>query len=557
MSTTRRIYFYAVTIITLGIFAAGIRNLLALLFDITIKGSPVVGPDFARQQLSLSLAMIIIGGPLWFWFWKTVQRYAASNDMETGAASRKLFLNLVLTATALVILFTGRDFLSWLLAGLPQAQFSSGGLATLTVAALVWFYHGRISEAEGHPSSAARTLRRWYVYVLSGWSLVWLATAVVQIVNISLRSLPIWGDVIVAGEFWTNSLRNNIATMAMGTGFWVFHWLRMAEGDLDSTLRQVYLYLLAILNSAIAGLVAFTTILYWLFNRAFGGASNVQFLTWTIPMILLTTAIWSYHERLAVEEAREFDERRFSAQRVHLYLMSLIGLGTMIAGLIALMGILLDFLINAVSTGPVAVAPGWWRSQLSLSLSLLLVGTPLWLNYWNRILRRVAEGTAIEWAARSRRVYLYLVVAAAIITLAADLVNIVYQALNGLLQTTSVADVLKKSKWSLQTLLIAAPVLLYHLRTVRQDLRRGAEAVAVHKSVTLLVTDGARDLITQIEGKLGFRVQVLTALQQEEMPMLSDEELTSLADNIRAAPGTKVMLVVTGGKIIVTPYESK
>ncbi|MBI2830596.1 MAG: hypothetical protein HYX81_05505 [Chloroflexi bacterium] len=558
MSTTRRIYFYAVTIITLGIFAAGIRNLLSLIFDITVKGSmAVVGVAFVKQQLSLSLAMIIIAGPLWYWFWRSVQRYATGNETETGAAVRKLFLNLVLMAMSLVALFTGRNFLIWLMAGLPQAEFSPSGIATFIVAGLVGTYHWHISEEEGHPSGAAKTLRRWYVYILSGWSLVWLATAVVQIAVVLLRSLPVWDNIIVAGQFWNNSTRNNLATIAFGAGFWVFHWLRMAKNDFDSTLRQVYLYLLAILNSAIAGLVAFATILYWLFNRAFSGTNNFQFLTWTIPTLLVATAIWNYHEHLAMEEASEVSERRFSAQRIHLYLMSLVGLGTMIAGIIALIGILLDLLINAVSTGPITVASGWWHSQLSLSLSLLLVGTPLWLNYWNRILRRTAEGTAIEWAARSRRVYLYLVTAAAIVTLAADLVNIVYQALNGLLQTTGITEILKNSKWSFQSLFIAAPVLVYHLRTLRRDLHRGAEAVAAHKSVTVLASNTAQDLVMQIEDRLGFGVHLLSALQQEEAPVLSDEELTKLASDIQAAPGPKVMLVVAGGKIIVIPYEGK
>ena len=58
MSTTRRVFFYLVTIITLGIAAAGVGQLLSLVFDLTLKApsAPEVGrAGFIQQQLSLGL----------------------------------------------------------------------------------------------------------------------------------------------------------------------------------------------------------------------------------------------------------------------------------------------------------------------------------------------------------------------------------------------------------------------------------------------------------------------------------------------------------------------
>jgi len=42
MTTARHIWLYLITIIALGIFAAGVGQLLALLFDVTIKGSYMI-----------------------------------------------------------------------------------------------------------------------------------------------------------------------------------------------------------------------------------------------------------------------------------------------------------------------------------------------------------------------------------------------------------------------------------------------------------------------------------------------------------------------------------
>lgn len=64
MNTIRRFWFYAITLVTLGIFAAGVGQLLTLLFDMTIKSSYLtqVGETaFNQQQLSLGLAMTVIG----------------------------------------------------------------------------------------------------------------------------------------------------------------------------------------------------------------------------------------------------------------------------------------------------------------------------------------------------------------------------------------------------------------------------------------------------------------------------------------------------------------
>ncbi len=566
MTVTKRVWFYVVTLITLGIFAAGVGQLLSLLFNVTIKSSylPQVGQaNFIQQQLSLSLAMLVIGGPLWFFFWRAIERRVAGVPEETGSAMRKLFLNLILTVTALTGLVAASKFLSWLMAGLPVAQFSSGGLATLIAAGIIWYYHWRISEAEGHPSPAARTLRRWYVYILSGFGLVWLAVNLVQLVNIAVLNLPISGVSLVQAPFWNSTVQHSISRIVLGGLVWYFHWVRIARGDFDSTLRQVYFYLLAILGSAVAALVALTFSLYRVLLWATGevvisAGPHFQFLGWALPTILVGAAVWGYHRLLAQEEATQVNEQRLSAQRVHIYLMSFLGLGTLVSGLIILFGVIIDLIINAGGT-PVAITPGWWRNQLSLCLALLLVGAPMWLYYWSQALRRAEVAGLVEWRARSRRIFLYFIVGAFIVTLAADLVNIVYQLINGMLQGNFGINVLRNSKWSIETLAVAAPLLYYHWQIVRGEQRSGAEVAAVHKTVTILISAQSADLVSKIEDKLGFKVRVLhkVGAAGEEITTLSDEEVGKLAMDVQSAPSTKVFLVAESGKIIVIPYQGK
>ncbi|MFH1382252.1 MAG: DUF5671 domain-containing protein [Chloroflexota bacterium] len=564
MSTARRVYFYLVTGITLGIFAAGVGQLLTLLFDVTIKSpylTQIGGRAFNQQQFSLGLAMVIIGGPLWALFWRAVQRRTAGNPEEIGAGMRKLYLNLILVITALTWLNTTSSFLRWLIAGVPLEQFMAGELATVIVTGAIWYYHWHVSETEGHHSPVARTLRRWYIYILSAFGLIWLAAGPVLLINTAVLSLPIPGT-IARSQFWNAIAQTSVTWILLGGLAWYFHWFRMAKADFASVLRQVYFYLLAILGGAIAALTALTISFYQILIWVFGGVTipvgqHFQFLGWSIPTILVGAAIWAYHRWLAQEEAGQTQERWLSPQRIHFYLMSFLGLGTLVAGLITLFGVLIGLIVTSLST-QLAIDPGWWRNQLSLCLALLLVGTPMWLYYWGRILQRAATGGVAEWRSRSRRIYLYVIVGVTIITLAADLVNIVYQVLNGVLQSSPGINVLRETRWSLQSLVVAAPLLWYHWRIVRIDQHRGAETAAVHKNVTLLAGSQMGDMVTRIEDKLGFKIRVLYQVGTEESTVtLSDEELTKLTEDIQAAPSTRVMLVPFGGKITVLPYREK
>ncbi len=274
---------------------------------------------------------------------------------------------------------------------------------------------------------------------------------------------------------------------------------------------------------------------------------------------VVAAAVWTYQKQVGQDEVAQLRERQLSARRIYFYLMSFLGLGTLIAGLIIVLGILLELLTNAVSLGLVTVSPGWWRQQLSLSLALLLVALPIWVYYWSGVLRMVAEGGVAERVSRSRRIFIYVIVGVAIITLAADLVNIVYQSLNGLLQGAFGAEVLRGSKWSLQTLVVAIPVLWYHWHVLRQDQRLGAEKLPLPKTVTMLAGEPAAGLVSRIEERLGSPIRRLRYLGRapKNIPDLSDEKVDELVGDIKAAPGDKVMLVIAGGKVVVLPYQEK
>ena len=561
MSTVRRVFFYVLALITLGILTAGLINLLSLSFDTILARFTLAEIGDIKQQLSLGIAMVVIGGPLWFLFWGTIQRHTANNADEAGSSLRAFFLNFVLIVSAFVTAVTLSMLLAWLMGGCRPDRFSPGSTAALIVFAAVWYYHWRVSASERPATQVADTVRRWYIYILSAAGLIWLSAGLVQLLYTAFISLTIWQGVMVRGSFWNDGTRSAVAWMLTGGLVWAFYWFYMARADSKSSLRQVYFYLLTILGGAIAGLIALTVtaykILYWLMGGDKDIVGYFQFLGWSIPTILVAACIWFYHLRIAEEEAATEQEHQLSARRVHHYLMAFLGLGTLIAGLIILLGIPLDWVINTLKPETIVMEPGWWNNHLSLGMSMLIVSIPLWLYYWGQITGMADMGGVVERRARSRRIYLYVIIGAAVVMLAADLVNIVYQLLNGLLSGNLGLEALRNMKWSLQTVFIAVPVLIYHLGIARQDQLLGAETGAVPKKVTVLLSDNKSPAVLLLEQKLGYKVRRVRYAGQPayNVPQLSDDEANRLASEIRAAPAGNVMLVLFEGNVMVLPYK--
>ena len=561
MSTVRRVFFYILTLITLGILTAGLINLLSLSFDTILARFTLAEIGDIKQQLSLGIAMVVTGGPLWFLFWGTIQRHAADAADELGSSLRAFFLNLVLIVSAFVSIFTFNVLLVWLMGGWRPDQFSPGSTAALIVFAAVWYYHWRVSSSEGQATQVADTVRRWYIYILSAAGLIWLSVGLVQLIDMAFTALPIWAGVMVRGSFWNSGTRSAVAWILTGGLVWAFYWFYMARADSKSSLRQVYFYLLTILGGAIAGLIALTftayKILYWLLGGDKDVVGYCQFLGWSMPTILIAACIWFYHLRMAEEEAATEQEHQLSARRVHHYLMAFLGLGTLIAGLIILLGIPLDWVINTLKPETIVMEAGWWNNHLSLGISMLIVSIPLWLYYWGQITAMADRGGVVERRARSRRIYLYVIIGASVVMLAADLVNIVYQLLNGLLSGNLGIEALRNAQWSLQTVFIAVPVLLYHLRIARQDQLLGAETGAVPKKVTVLLSDNKSPAVLLIEQKLGYKVRRVryTGQPAYNVPQLSEGEAEQLASAIRAAPAGNVIVVLFEGNVMVLPYN--
>jgi len=566
VSTTRRVYFYAVCLVTLVLAAWGMGLLLSLIFDSLLGTHPAIARtrSYPSQQLALGLSMLVIAGVVWTIHWRIVQKLSAANPKEGGAAIRKLYLNSILTASALTALITGTAIMRWILGGAPSGESRSGALAALLVSLAVWYYNWRVDTADAPPNPGGKTLQRWCWYVLAGWSMVVMSLGAINILALLLDRGISSGDSFAQGQLWNSHMQLRVAGIMLGLPWWAFHWLHAARNDQGSSLRQVYLYLFAITAGALTTLVSLSVTVFRVLQLLFGSALNwqtgVNSFVWTLPAGLLGVAVWTYHWQIARDESGNIEERQSSARRVYHYIMSGLGLAGIASGGVSLIGLTINIVLGAIDPSSVMVStPGWWKDQLALFLVLLGIGLAVWLHFWPKVQGQVIR-SSVERAARSRKVYLYTFLCISIIAVVAGLIDIVYQTLNALLQSNTVFDTLDRMKWGIQAFLVAAPSVMYHFALLRDDIRGGSERAKESRTISIIVPrEAAQKIVTRLELALGQHLRTISFEGETAAPWgeLSEEQTQTIIRSIAASPHPRLLVIYQDAEWKVLPYEER
>lgn len=562
MSNIKRLYLYGVAFAALMVAVQGLVTMVGPLVDRLLPAQLLVGG--LATPFSLGLAMVIPGLPLWLLLWRATQRSLSRSPEEAGSALRKLYLNALLFISAAVTLAAAIRTLSWLL-GSGEAHLDGSTLARLLVWGSLWSYHWRVESSEGQPTPASKTLRRWYVYLTSGYSLTLLVTGAGIVLAILLSGLyaAVSEATVVngSGSLWKDQMRMGVAFVGLGWLWWSFHWLYAARGDRESVLRQVYLYLLAVLGGIVTTLITVGILLYQTLRFLLGGvtvsaAAHFHFLAGVLPALLLGMALWLYHWRVVQEEGAEVPSRLMGAGRSYRYIMAALGLASLATGTTILIQLGLSFLDLARPSDVINVG-GWWQDSFSAAVAALVVGMPVWLYFWSRAQAGALEQEKEERRALPRRLFLYLVLAAALLGLLGNLSFFLFKLFNALLQGDLSLDVVRETRWSVGVATTAVVFVIYYWGILRQDQRSGVEAAVNRKEVVVLVGEAAASLLPRLEEALGGKPRVMYNLAtDEEPPALSPEDLQALAERVAAAPGSRVLLVVGREGVSMYPYRS-
>ena len=224
MKTVRRLYFYAVALISIEVVLWGLINLLRSIVTQTVGGT--------AEVLAQALALTLVGLPIFLFHWLWAQRLSARDDEERTASLRAIFFYGMLLGTLIPLI---QNLLALVMRTLLVAsrlepgraifgptQTASDNLIAIVINGLVALYFWSILQREwrGLAGQANFTdVRRLYRYLWVIYGLLMTIFGVQQILRF-IFFVP--GGVL--GELTRDTAVNGLALLIIGTPVWLYAW---------------------------------------------------------------------------------------------------------------------------------------------------------------------------------------------------------------------------------------------------------------------------------------------------------------------------------------------
>jgi hypothetical protein len=496
MKTIRRLYFYAIALISLEVVLWGLINLLRT----ALTGDIVPGVE----TLARALALILVGVPIFFLHWTWVQRTAQRDEEEHAATLRAVFLYGALLLLLIPAVQNGLALIDRLLlesSGINVYQAIFGGTQTwkdnliaigFNLVAAAYFHNVLQKDWKSIPDKESfADVRRLYRYIWLIYSLTMVVFGAQQILRYAFY-IPSG----MLGELGRETFVNGLALLVVGTPIWVFTWKTCQDALVDSAeqgsfIRMGVLYLLALVGviavTTSAGLVL-NTILLWILGKPMTGVEFVRQVGGPISILIPLAVVWAYYGHwLNVDiQAVPDTQRRSGLRRFYFYILSLIGLVAAFIGIALLLSVVIDQLGGWALWGDAI------RDRTAGAIATLAAGLPLWLMTWRPMQAdALAEGADGDHARRSliRKTYLYLVIFAAVIGLMSSAIALVYQLLTALLGSRP-ENLASNTLNDTQLLVLFTGLLLYHVSALRRDNTRSADSLSTrHADFRVMVFD--------------------------------------------------------------------
>jgi len=549
MKTIRRLYFYAVALISIEVVVWGTINLLRSIFT----ANKIVD---SASTLAQALSLILVGVPIFLVHWMWAQRVSAKDDEEKTATIRAFFFYGILLGTLIpavqnLLALIDRTFLATAnlytsRAILGGTQTWSDNLIAIVVNLLIAAYFWNILKDEWRTLPETENfaeIRRLYRFI---WMLYGLLLAIFGAQQALDYAFTLSAESVL-GAIGRETVVNAIALMVVGAPIWFFSWRILQNVLPDPAERESYLLLS--LGGVIVVLTAGGNLIYRLLMQALGEGGNfsefMQNIGGPISIGLPFAVIWAYYGKW-LNQQFAFDEdvpRRAGKQRLYFYILSFLGLAATFFAIASLFSVVIDLIFTRSY-----LSSSGFASALSTALAALIAGLPLWLLTWRPMqAEALTEDSVGDHARRSviRKTYLYLVLFASVIggmisggTLIFTLIN---SALGG-----DTGDIAKSALNSLQVFALFVVLLLYHLSALRRDGAARADALeAKQESFKLVVLDDG-------DGKFGESVRVAFAKRAPKVPVT----VVNIKDGIPA--DLKADAVVLSGSLAMnTPKNAE
>ncbi len=258
----RRVYIYAVSVVTLAMAAMGSGGVIyAILREgyesvFTLPVLVATQGGLWGEDMRNGLALAIVGGAGWCAHYLYFARGEARSVIRQAYLFASALVGGYATAgVGLGILLFG--LLVWLI-GVPEEdgaaahfRFLTDGTVVLGVGAALWLYHRTALRREAHlsPMGEAST-ERVYSYFAAAAGLAVLTTgAGIAVSNVVAILFEDARGVVAGSDFWRNPVALSITLVLLGAPAWGYHWWtaqRRAEAtgaeERASLARRIFMF---------------------------------------------------------------------------------------------------------------------------------------------------------------------------------------------------------------------------------------------------------------------------------------------------------------------------
>lgn len=554
MGIVKRLYLYGAAAISLLVLAAGIENLLSLALGgvaDALGATVIAGESPAREQLSLAIALVAVGAPIFAIHWWLIARgwngadEAAADDRRS--AIRAFHMALVATVSIAVALYAAQRLLEPVFGAIlgvarSDAPWTEGAVvdnvALLVVAVPVWWLHMARRNADLrhdrlHGGSAWLTRLNRY-----GWAFIGLMTLLVgasQLIQTVASALVGQPDISGNQDWSVGFLASSLAAIIAGFIVW---WLHdrdarqaigdaavIGEDDRSTALRATYFGAILLVALAIGGLTiagAITELGRVLLGVAdsFGVRAFLESvlgpLLVAVPFVVTGWIGWRVMRREAAEAG---DLALAAAERLRLHLTALVGIIFLTVGAARLGALLVELVLGQVG------GDDFIRQELVWCIAQVLVGSVLWLPAWSAIVARRTTDPATERLAKTARAYLLLVVGGALVAVVPSTVFVLFRFINTVLGggATNLGSDLPIP---LAIVVVGAVVAAYHGRLVVSDMRLAAaqQPAATALVATVEMIEGPplaiapTTLALVLRGDAGEDLEAVAAALRDHLP---------------------------------------
>jgi hypothetical protein len=504
MRTIRRLYFYAVALVSLEVVVWGVIGLARTVLAVDLVGG-------RTTPLAQALSLTLVGIPVFVIHWLVAERDARRDPEERASQIRALFLYGALLGTLIPTAQNGLAIfnrLTLFLFGLDPAQAIVGGsqlwtdnLVAIAINLGAAIYLQRVLSADwssGLASDHFAAVRRLYRYLWLIYGLAFVIFGVEEVLRF-LLFIPVG-----LGGNPGFRLANALALLLVGIPLWV-GWGETINRSLadpnerESLLRLVVLYLLALAGVgtvlSTAGIVL-SAVLRIILGETISFPDFLGQISTALSVAIPLGGVWAYYGRQLNREVAALSEapRRAGLRRLYNYILAAFGF---IATFLALQQ-LVRFCVNSLTGNLI------WGSipinQLSTALAALVIGLPLWWLTWQPMQAEARTSEAGgDHARRSiiRKSYLYLALFAMVIGAMISGGTLVYQVLTHLLGSPIPYYVSDTFIWLLTCLLFLL-WLVYYIQTLRGDNRLSERSlVSLHAAFLTVLIDPGEGSYTQ------------------------------------------------------------